>query len=56
MKCRVCGYEKHVEIAHIKPVKSFPDTAMISEINDIKNLMALCPTHHWEHDHQILNW
>ena len=56
MKCRVCGYEKHVEIAHIKSVKSFPDTSMISEINDIKNLMTLCPTHHWEHDNGILNW
>lgn len=50
-KCTKCGYDKHVEIAHIKPISSFPDTAMISEINHISNLMALCPNCHWEFDH-----
>lgn len=49
--CSKCGYSKHVEIAHIKPVHSFPDTTMISEINHISNLLALCPNCHWEFDH-----
>jgi hypothetical protein len=29
-------------------VADFPDEALISEINNLKNLVALCPTHHWE--------
>ncbi len=52
--CIVCGYSNHFEVCHIKPISSFPDTATISEINDIDNLIALCPNHHWELDHQNL--
>jgi hypothetical protein len=51
-----CGYVKHVEVAHRKDVASFPDSALISEINDISNLVGLCPTHHWEFDHQKLKY
>lgn len=54
MKCVVCGYDKYVEIAHIRSVSSFPDTATVAEINDIKNLTILCPNHHWEYDHQLI--
>ena len=53
-KCAICGYDKHIEIAHIKSVSSFPDSSLIGDINDIKNLQALCPNHHWEHDHKAL--
>lgn len=53
-KCAICGYDKHVEIAHIKPVSEFDDNTLISEINSIDNLIALCPNHHWEFDHGIL--
>ena len=28
---------------------------LISEINNIDNLIALCPNHHWEFDHSQLN-
>jgi HNH endonuclease len=45
-----CGYSKHVEICHIKEVKSFPDDAKIKEINDPSNLLYLCPNCHWEFD------
>ena len=38
-----CGYSKHVQICHIKSIQSFPDDALVSEINHIDNLMALCP-------------
>lgn len=54
MKCAVCGYSKHVEIAHKKAVSEFPDSTLISEINSIDNLIALCPNHHWEYDNGIL--
>jgi len=49
--CHVCGYSKHVEIAHKRAVADFPVTATVGEINNLENLMSLCPNHHWEHDH-----
>ena len=49
-QCVVCGYDKHYEVAHIKAVSDFQDNSLISEINDIDNLIALCPNHHWEYD------
>lgn len=49
-KCAICGYDKHFEVVHIKSVSSFSDDTLISEINDIENLVALCPNHHWEYD------
>lgn len=52
--CAVCGYDKHIEIAHIKAVADFDDTTLVSEINDIDNLIALCPNHHWEYDNGLL--
>ena len=48
--CIVCGYDKYYEVAHIKSVSSFDDDSLISEINSIDNLIALCPNHHWEYD------
>ena len=49
-KCICCGYDKHYEVAHIKAVSDFDDNALISQINDLNNLIALCPNHHWEYD------
>ncbi|MDT7781344.1 MAG: hypothetical protein QOC99_3856 [Acidobacteriota bacterium] len=54
-RCVVCHYFIHVEIAHIRPVKHFPNDALVSDINDISNLVALCPNHHWEFDHGLLD-
>lgn len=53
-KCCVCGYDKHIHISHIRSVASFPDDALIEEINALDNLVALCPNHHWEYDNNIL--
>lgn len=53
-KCFVCGYEKHCEICHIKAIKDFRDDSFITEINDIENLVALCPNHHWEFDNGLI--
>lgn len=52
--CAYCGYDKHVEIAHIKPIHQFPLTALISEINHHRNIIALCPNHHWEYDNGLI--
>lgn len=53
-KCHICGYDKHVEVAHLKSVSSFTDDIKIKEINSIDNLIGLCPNHHWEYDNGIL--
>ena len=52
--CKICGYNKHIEVAHIKAVSEFDDNTLISEINSIDNLIALCPNHHWEYDNGII--
>lgn len=48
--CENCNYDKHVEIAHLKPISSFDEDTLISVINALTNLKALCPNCHWELD------
>jgi predicted restriction endonuclease len=48
--CEKCGYDKHVEACHIKPISSFPDDTPIDIVNDTSNIIALCPNCHWEFD------
>lgn len=48
--CCICNYDNHVEIAHVKSVSEFHNDSLISEINNIDNLIPLCPNHHWEYD------
>ena len=48
-----CGYSKHVEICHIKPISTFSDETLVSEINDISNLVQMCPNCHWEFDNNV---
>jgi hypothetical protein len=31
--CKVCGYDKHIQVCHIKSVSSFSDDALITKIN-----------------------
>ena len=52
--CQVCGYSKHVEVAHIKAISSFPLTTKLKEINAATNVLGLCPNCHWEFDHDLL--
>lgn len=54
-KCLVCNYDFHIEICHIKPIKDFADNTKITDINNLDNLVALCPNHHWELDNGLLN-
>lgn len=53
--CRVCGYTCCVECCHIKAVSKFPLSSTLKEVNDKDNLVGLCPNHHWELDHGIIN-
>lgn len=50
LPCAHCGYDKHVELAHIKDVASFPDHSLLSEVNSEDNIIQLCPNCHWEFD------
>jgi predicted restriction endonuclease len=53
-KCSVCGYDKFIEVCHIKSVSSFDDDAKIRDINNTSNLIGLCPNHHKEFDNGLL--
>lgn len=53
-ECVVCGYFKHFDVCHLKDICSFTGDILISEINDINNLIALCKNHHWEMDRDLL--
>lgn len=50
-KCVICGYDKHVEIDHIRSISSFDKDTKISIINDKSNLRPLCRNCHWEVHH-----
>lgn len=53
--CLKCGYEKHIEICHIKAISEFSLDSIISEINSRGNTVALCPNCHWEFDHGLIS-
>lgn len=53
--CVICGYSKHIDVCHIKDISSFPDDALVKEINHLSNLIGLCKNHHWEFDKNILS-
>jgi tryptophan halogenase len=50
LPCACCGYDKHVELCHIKSLSSFGDDSLISEANHKDNIVQLCPNCHWEFD------
>ncbi len=52
--CVICGYIKHIELAHIKAVSSFSPTSTLGEINSPHNNLPLCRNHHWELDNDQL--
>ncbi|HEX8505446.1 MAG TPA: HNH endonuclease signature motif containing protein [Hymenobacter sp.] len=53
--CAICDYAVHYEVCHIKPINGFLPTAFVGDVNELSNLVALCPNHHWEFDHGILS-
>jgi len=54
-KCKICDYFKHAELCHLIPISKFPKNTKISVVNDITNLVYLCPTHHWEQENDQLS-
>lgn len=54
-KCKVCGYDKHINVCHKKAIKDYIDASCVDEINNMQNIALLCPNHHWEMDNGILS-
>ena len=54
MSCEYCGYSLQIDVCHIRPLADFPDSATISEINHIDNLIGLDKRCHWEFDNGYL--
>lgn len=54
--CEICGYDKHIELAHIIPISEWGDDALLEEVNDPSNIRVLCPNHHWEFDNGLLEF
>jgi hypothetical protein len=54
LECKVCRYNTHVDICHIKAIKDHPLITEINVVNDVSNLVALCKNHHWEFDNNLL--
>lgn len=52
--CQNCGYDKHTQLCHIKPVSSFGVDTPLGEIHHPSNLVSLCPNCHWEFDNGLL--
>lgn len=52
--CAICGYAVHVDICHIKDIRSYEHGTPYTVVNDLANLLALCRNHHWEFDHDLL--
>ena len=55
LPCRHCGYDKHVELCHIKPISSFGPDSRLKDVNCIENIVQLCPNCHWEFDRGLLS-
>lgn len=53
--CINCGYDKHFEVCHIKGIKDFDIDTPVSVVNDLDNLIALCPNCHTELDRNLLD-
>lgn len=53
-RCSICGYSKFYEVCHVKAIKDFSNDTKVSEVNNINNLISLCPNCHWELDHNLI--
>lgn len=51
--CMLCGYNKHVEIAHYPAISKWPLEATVKEVNEV--VFGLCPNCHWEFDHGLID-
>lgn len=52
--CERCGYDKHINVCHIKALKDCSMKELLKNINSFDNLIGLCPNCHWEFDNGLL--
>ncbi len=45
-----CKHHGSVQVCHIKPISEFSKLSTIEEINDLSNLIGLCPNCHIDLD------
>lgn len=55
LPCANCGYDKHVELCHIKAVSKFLPSDKVGDVNSEKNIIQLCRNCHWEFDNGLLD-
>ena len=53
--CAHCGYSRHVETVHLRPVDDFTPDTTLAMIDDPANLAYLCPNHRWEYAHGLIS-
>ena len=53
-ECPFCDYKNHVQLCHIKDIGEFDKNTKIKTVNNLNNLIYLCPNHHWDLDHGYL--
>jgi len=53
--CIICGYERVVDVCHKIPISSFQESALIGEVNGLKNICFMCKNHHSEFDLRIMD-
>jgi len=53
-ECPICDYKNHLQLCHIKDIGKFDKNTILNVVNDPKNLIYLCPNHHWDLDHGLL--
>lgn len=51
MICSCCNFQKGIQVCHIKAINLFEDTTPLNVVNNINNLILLCPNCHWLFDH-----
>lgn len=54
--CQNCKYSKRTNVCHLRPISNFSPNTRLSIINDVKNLLVLCPNCHWCLDHGYLKF
>lgn len=52
--CENCGYNKHVELCHITPLKDTPLNTTLEQVNHKNNIKVLCRNCHWEFDNGLI--
>lgn len=52
--CATCGYDRFVELCHIRAISDWPKDTLVNIVNSDNNVIQLCPNHHWELDHGYL--